>query len=151
MAMSYHLTLVLGHSSSSVWLVLILGVSTPRMILQSHVLSEPSDAFYNLEAQDVQDLSCASGPRACLESLPSSGPYSTCQIHLCGPCCGLVTSRGCGMLVLPVFKDRRQERIILCSRVFASLLEFQKILPAQCNNDEKSCYSSADINSGETN
>ena len=33
MAMSYHLTLVLGDSSPSVWLVLILGVSTSRMII----------------------------------------------------------------------------------------------------------------------
>ena len=145
--------LVFVDSPPGVWLVLILGVSAPRMTISNRMYylnSVMHSRLYNNRGAGCPRLfMCKWTP-----GLPRIFTEVRSLFHV--PNSSLWPVLRAGHIsrmryACPPRVQRPQtgkDHIVLKS--LCKFVRIGKILPAQCNNDEKPCYSSADINCGQT-
>ena len=151
MAMCYRLTLVLGDSPPSVWLVLILGVSTPRMIISNrmyYLSPVMHSTTLRRRMSKTFHMQVDRGPASNLYrgQVPNPRAKFISAVRVAGR--SHLADAVCLSSLCSQTADRKGSYCVeQFMQVYKNLV---RSYPPQCNNDEKSCYSSADINCGET-
>ena len=146
MAMCYDLTFILGDSLTSVWLVLMLGMSRPRMIIfNSMYYLSPVMHSTTLRQRMFQTFHVQVDPGPASNLYRDQVPIPRAKFTFVVRVAGWSHLADAVCLSSPCSKTTDKTGSD-CVEECATSLEFF----ALCNNDEKSCYSSADVNCGET-